>query len=53
MYRCERYRGDYRRVFTIPEDWDYENIKANYDNGVLNLTVPKKEVKPEKEITVK
>jgi HSP20 family protein len=53
MYRSERYRGDYRRLFSIPKDWDYENISAKYENGVLNLTIPKKEIKPEKEISVK
>ena len=53
MYRCERYQGDYRRVFSVPENWDYENIKAKYEDGVLKLTVPKKEIKPEKEIMIK
>jgi len=53
MYRCERYRGDYRRVFSVPDNWDYEDIKAKYEDGVLNLTVPKKAQKPEKEIMLK
>ncbi len=52
MYRCERYHGDYRRVFSIPENWDHEKMKARYENGVLNINVPKKEEKPEKEITI-
>lgn len=53
MYRCERYSGDYRRVFSIPENWDYEKIKAAYDDGVLTLQVPKRKLQPEKEIAVK
>jgi HSP20 family protein len=52
MYRCERYHGDYRRVFALPENWDFEKIEAKHENGVLNLTIPKKERKPEKEITI-
>ena len=52
MYRCERYRGDYRRVFSVPESWDYENIKAKYEDGVLHLSVPKRPQQPDKEITI-
>ena len=51
-YRCERYRGDYRRIFSIPDNWDYEKIKAKYEDGVLHLTVPKKQKQPDKEITI-
>jgi len=53
MYRCERYQGDYRRVFSVPENWDYEKINAKYEDGVLKLTVPKKQTIPEKEISIK
>ena len=53
MYKCERYSGDYRRVFTIPENWDYENMKAKFDHGVLHLEIPKRAKTPEKEITIK
>ena len=28
---------------TIPEDAKYENIQAKYDNGVLMISIPKKE----------
>ena len=52
LYRCERYQGNYRRAFTIPETWDTANIKANYEDGVLKLTVPKKEAEPEKFIEI-
>ena len=49
---CERYLGDYRRVFSLPDNWDIENINATYEDGVLRLIVPKKKVKPEKEIKI-
>ncbi len=38
--RKERKFGTYSRSFSIP-DVDTDNIKANYDNGVLKLTLPK------------
>ena len=40
--RCERSYGLYSRQFDVSEI-DTENIKAKYDNGVLTLTLPKKE----------
>ncbi len=51
-YRAERYQGNYRRVFSIPETWDVSNINANFKNGVLHINIPKKDAEPEKEITV-
>ncbi len=40
---CERSYGSYSRSFNISEV-DAESIKAKYDNGVLQLTLPKKEI---------
>ena len=40
--RCERSYGKYSRAFGVA-DIDTENIKAKYENGVLSLTLPKKE----------
>jgi HSP20 family protein len=39
----ERYYGEYQRTINLPENIDSENIEAKYKNGVLNLTIPKKE----------
>ena len=39
--RCERSYGSYRRDFDVSMI-DAQNIKAKYDNGVLKLTLPKK-----------
>lgn len=37
----------FKRSFTLPNSVDLEGIEAKYEEGVLNLTVPKKgEVKP-------
>lgn len=34
----------FKRSFTIDEKIDTENISAKYENGILTLTLPKKEV---------
>ena len=52
LYRCERYHGNYRRVITLPDDSDYEEISADYENGVLSIKVPKSK-KQEKLIDIK
>jgi HSP20 family protein len=35
--------SSFKRAFTLPEMIDEGNIKANYDNGILKFTLPKKE----------
>jgi HSP20 family protein len=37
------YRG-FKRSFTIDEKIDAENIAAKYENGILKLELPKKEI---------
>ncbi|MEZ5014865.1 MAG: Hsp20/alpha crystallin family protein [Chitinophagales bacterium] len=39
--------ASFERMFTLPENVDHERIDASYENGILNLVLPKKEVKPE------
>ncbi len=34
--------SSFKRAFTLPETIDEGNIKANYDNGILKFTLPKK-----------
>ncbi len=50
LVRQERYAGVLQRSFYVGEQMAQEDIKAKYENGVLNLTLPKKEEKklPEK-----
>lgn len=41
--------GSFTRSFRIKEDTvDTEKIGASYENGILNVTLPKKEVAPDK-----
>jgi len=35
--------SSFKRSFTLPEAVNEEDIKANYENGVLLLTLPKRE----------
>ena len=43
--RRERYSGSCSRSFYVGEEVTQEDIRAKYENGVLSLTVPKKEPK--------
>jgi len=33
----------FKRAFTLPETINADNIKANYEDGILKFTLPKKE----------
>ncbi len=39
----EFFLGDFCRSFAIPEIINVDNIKANYDKGILSVVLPKKE----------
>lgn len=52
VYRCERYSGSYRRNLMLPENADINKISAKMDDGVLDLTIPKKEPSPKKDIVI-
>lgn len=52
VYRCERYSGSYRRNLMLPENADHHMISAKMEDGVLRLTIPKKEPTPQKEIVI-
>lgn len=42
-HRVERRRGRFMRRFRLPENMILEEIKCALTNGVLNVSVPKKE----------
>lgn len=50
--RVERSYGTFVRSFTLPQNVDAEKIKAAYKDGVLELTLPKKEEAKPKQIKV-
>ena len=47
--RRERYAGTCSRSFYVGEDVTQEDIKAKFEDGILKVTVPKKEAKPQVE----
>ena len=44
--RRERYLGTSARSFYVGEEVTQEDIKAKFEDGVLNIFVPKKEAQP-------
>ncbi len=43
VYRNERFNGAFRRVVTLPEDIDPDRVEASYRDGVLHITVQRRE----------
>jgi HSP20 family protein len=52
VIRCERSHGLASRSFTLADEVDQSKVVAKYDNGVLELTLPKKQGSSRKEIPV-
>ncbi len=52
FYRVERSYGSFQRVLTLPEDADKEKIEAKFKNGVLTVTLSRKEVSKPKGKTI-
>ena len=51
-HRVERSYGSFERVFALPDTVDAEHVKADYKNGVLTVTLPKKEIAKPRQIKV-
>ena len=52
VVRCERYYGSVSRSFTLAQDVDQAGAQAKYNDGVLELTLPKKAGGSKKTIAV-
>ena len=50
---CERFDGNFRRVFALDTSLNPEKIDAKLVNGVLVLTIPKRESEKPKKIEIK
>ena len=50
--RVERSYGSFSRTFALSDKVDTENVKASYKDGVLEVTLPKKEEAKPREIKV-
>jgi HSP20 family protein len=51
-YRRERFAGDFRRVITLPDDVDPDRVDARYRDGVLQITIQRRESARPRQITV-
>ncbi|AKI97320.1 Hsp20/alpha crystallin family protein [Kosmotoga pacifica] len=49
----ERGFGSFSRSFRVPDTIDHTKIKANYDNGVLKIELPKKEEAKKEAVEIK
>ncbi len=51
-YAEERFSGSFRRVISLPEDIDASNIDARYTDGVLRVSIARREAVQPRRITV-
>ncbi|OAA30951.1 heat-shock protein Hsp20 [Kosmotoga arenicorallina S304] len=49
----ERGYGSFNRAFRLPDSIDTTKVKANYDNGVLKIELPKKEEAKKEAVEIK
>ena len=52
VLRSERYYGKVSRAFTLNTEVDDEAAQAKYDNGVLELRLPKRATAKTKSLTI-
>ena len=52
VLRSERYCGRVYRAFSLAQEVDQERAQAKYDNGVLELTLPKKAATTQKRLAI-
>ena len=51
-HRLERGHGAFRRSFSLPAEVDASRVKANYQEGVLTITLPRREETRPRQIPV-
>jgi HSP20 family protein len=52
-YRQERFDGDFRRVLSLPEDVDPDKVDASYRDGVVQITVRRRESAKPRQIAIR
>jgi len=52
QYRKERFDGAFQRTLTLPEDVDPEKVEASYRDGVLQISVQRREAARPRQITI-
>lgn len=53
-YRMERSYGSFRRALALPDDADIDSVKADFKDGVLRVSIPRKtkEIEGKKNIAI-
>ena len=51
-HRIERSYGDFVRSFAVPQSVETDKVAADYKDGVLTITLPKKETSKPRQIKV-
>jgi HSP20 family protein len=51
-YRKERFQGEFRRVLTLPDDVDADKIEAKYREGIVEISVKRRESAKPRQIAV-
>lgn len=52
-YRRERFNGEFRRVISLPEDVDPDNVEATYRDGIVQISVRRREASRPRQIQVR
>ena len=52
FHRIERSYGDFVRSFAVPNTFDTDKIGAEFHNGVLTVTLPKKEAAKPRQVKI-
>ncbi|AMP39101.1 Hsp20/alpha crystallin family protein (plasmid) [Ralstonia syzygii subsp. celebesensis] len=53
VLRSERYSGAMQRMFTLDASIDESKVDATYENGLLRVTLPKKEASPQQRVPIR
>lgn len=53
VYADERFAGRFRRVVSLPEDADASRVQAAYRDGVLRISIPRREASKPKRVEIR
>jgi len=52
-YRQERFGGEFRRVISLPDDVDPDKVDASYRDGIVQITVRRRESAKPRQIAIR